>query len=165
MNRRHLQDLSAAAQEYLLALRVMGSDGRVATTAQLGRQVGVSTQAASEMCRRLAADGLLRISVPDSRKALAKLGSGAKFADLNAAEVMPVAPLEHINSFDHASLVAMARRAGLRLVSPSLRALYDSSSGWFGSMRNTAKLAARPLYRHVYPKSTIAYFTLADRST
>ena len=59
MQRRHdPADISAAAQEYLLALRVMGSDGRVATTAQLGRHVGVTTQAASEMCRRLAADGL-----------------------------------------------------------------------------------------------------------
>ncbi len=52
MQRRHdPADISAAAQEYLLALRVMGSDGRVATTAQLGRHVGVTTQAASEMCR------------------------------------------------------------------------------------------------------------------
>src|SRR4051794_3993378 len=60
MQRRHdAADISAAAQEYLLALRVMGSDGRVATSAQLGRHVGVTTQAASEMCRRLAADGLL----------------------------------------------------------------------------------------------------------
>jgi DtxR family Mn-dependent transcriptional regulator len=60
MQRRHdPADISAAAQEYLLALRVMGSDGRVATAAQLGRHVGVSTQAASEMCRRLAVDGLV----------------------------------------------------------------------------------------------------------
>ena len=59
MRRNHSADISAAAQEYLLALRVMGSDGRAATSAQLGRHVGVSTQAASEMCRRLATDGLL----------------------------------------------------------------------------------------------------------
>ncbi len=60
MQRRHdPADISAAAQEYLLALRVMGSGGRVATAAQLGRHVGVSTQAASEMCRRLAVDGLV----------------------------------------------------------------------------------------------------------
>jgi DtxR family Mn-dependent transcriptional regulator len=61
MQRRHgPDDISAAAQEYLLALRVMGSEGRAATTAQLGRHVGVSTQAASEMCRRLTADGLVK---------------------------------------------------------------------------------------------------------
>ena len=52
-------DISSAAQEYLLALRLMCGDGRLATTANLGRRVGVSTQAASEMCRRLTADGLL----------------------------------------------------------------------------------------------------------
>ena len=60
--RRHDQrDLSSAAQEYLLALRVLvGSDesGR-ATTAQIARQLGVTTQAASEMFRRLVADGLV----------------------------------------------------------------------------------------------------------
>ena len=60
--RRHdARDLSAAAQEYLLALRVLdGSDdaGRV-TAAQVARHLGVTTQAASEMFRRLTADGLV----------------------------------------------------------------------------------------------------------
>jgi DtxR family Mn-dependent transcriptional regulator len=62
MPRRHDQrDLSAAAQEYLLALRVAaGADegGRV-TAAQIARHLGVTTQAASEMFRRLVADGLV----------------------------------------------------------------------------------------------------------
>ena len=58
--RRHAQsDLSAAAQEYLLALRVMAGDGSRVTAAQVGRHLGVSTQAASEMFRRLTADGLV----------------------------------------------------------------------------------------------------------
>jgi DtxR family transcriptional regulator, Mn-dependent transcriptional regulator len=59
VSRRDAADISAAAQEYLLALRVMGSDGRQATASQVGRHLGVSTQAASEMFRRLAADGLV----------------------------------------------------------------------------------------------------------
>ena len=60
MNRRRdPHDLSAAAQEYLLALRVMASDGRHVTSAQVGRRLGVTTQAASEMFRRLVADGLV----------------------------------------------------------------------------------------------------------
>jgi DtxR family Mn-dependent transcriptional regulator len=62
MPRRHDQrDLSSAAQEYLLALRVMagsGGTGRV-TAAQIARHLGVTTQAASEMFRRLVADGLV----------------------------------------------------------------------------------------------------------
>ncbi len=62
MPRRHDQrDLSAAAQEYLLALRVSAGagDGQRVTAAQIARHLGVTTQAASEMFRRLAADGLV----------------------------------------------------------------------------------------------------------
>jgi DtxR family Mn-dependent transcriptional regulator len=66
-DRRHdRHDLSDAAQEYLLALRVMAVDGRHVTAAQVGRHLGVSTQAASEMFRRLAADGL--VSQADGRE-------------------------------------------------------------------------------------------------
>jgi DtxR family Mn-dependent transcriptional regulator len=55
------RDLSAAAQEYLLALRVTAgaSDGAKVTAAQIARHLGVTTQAASEMFRRLLADGLV----------------------------------------------------------------------------------------------------------
>ncbi len=60
MTRRHSRsDLSSAAQEYLLALRVMtGAESRV-TAAQVARRLGVTTQAASEMFRRLGLDGLV----------------------------------------------------------------------------------------------------------
>lgn len=51
--------ISSAAQEYLLALRVIAVDGSKVTAAQVGRHLGVTTQAASEMFRRLAADGLV----------------------------------------------------------------------------------------------------------
>lgn len=55
------RDLSAAAQEYLLALRVTAgaSEGQKVTAAQIARHLGVTTQAASEMFRRLLADGLV----------------------------------------------------------------------------------------------------------
>ena len=60
MSRRHdSSDLSSAAQEYLLALRVMAVDGSRVTASQVGRHLGVSTQAASEMFRRLISDGLV----------------------------------------------------------------------------------------------------------
>jgi DtxR family Mn-dependent transcriptional regulator len=52
-------DLTAAAQEYLLTLRVMTGETERVSTAQVGRRLGVSTQAASEMFRRLIADGLV----------------------------------------------------------------------------------------------------------
>jgi DtxR family Mn-dependent transcriptional regulator len=54
-------ELSTAAQQYLLALRVMAgpADGGRVTAAQVARSLGVTTQAASEMFRRLLADGLV----------------------------------------------------------------------------------------------------------
>jgi DtxR family Mn-dependent transcriptional regulator len=58
--RRDTPDLSSAAQEYLLALRVMAGDGSHVKAAQVARHLGVSSQAASEMFRRLVADGLVR---------------------------------------------------------------------------------------------------------
>jgi DtxR family Mn-dependent transcriptional regulator len=53
------REISGAAQEYLLALRVMAVDGGRVTAAQVGRHLGVSTQAASEMFHRLGKDGLV----------------------------------------------------------------------------------------------------------
>jgi DtxR family Mn-dependent transcriptional regulator len=68
--RRRAGDLSGAAQEYLLALRTLaGNDARI-TASVVARRLGVTTQAASEMLRRLAADGLVRAS----RHGPAKLG-------------------------------------------------------------------------------------------
>src|SRR3954465_11761647 len=78
MRRSDPADISAAAQEYLLALRVMGSDGRVATAAQLGRHVGVSTQAGSEMWKGLAGGGLLE---PATGRGLVLTNAGRAAAD------------------------------------------------------------------------------------
>lgn len=67
-NRRASTDLSSAAQEYLLALRVMagagpdrqpGAELERPSASHIARRLGVSTQAASEMFRRLTADGLV----------------------------------------------------------------------------------------------------------
>jgi DtxR family transcriptional regulator, Mn-dependent transcriptional regulator len=68
MPRRHdPRDLSAAAQEYLLALRIGGgAGGAKVTAAGVARHLGVTTQAASEMFRRLTVDGL--VDHPDGRE-------------------------------------------------------------------------------------------------
>jgi len=55
-------DLSSSAQEYLLTLRIMAGDGSRITASQVARKLGVSTQAASEMFRRLATDGLVTLA-------------------------------------------------------------------------------------------------------
>ncbi|MCI0347344.1 MAG: metal-dependent transcriptional regulator [Chloroflexi bacterium] len=58
--RRPAADLSSAAQEYLLALRIGSGDGGHVSAASVARKLGVSTQAASEMFKRLVADGLVK---------------------------------------------------------------------------------------------------------
>jgi 2-polyprenyl-3-methyl-5-hydroxy-6-metoxy-1,4-benzoquinol methylase len=110
------------------------------------------------LARALEAGGLLKISVPDSRHALRTAQRVKDFGALPHEDIMGVHPLEHINSFEHDTMVHMARRAGLRIVRPSLRQLYNSSSGWL-SPKRAARQLLRPLYRHVYPKSTYAFFT------
>ena len=59
---RPTSDLSSSAQEYLLTLRIMAGDGSRITASQVARKLGVSTQAASEMFRRLASDGLVSLA-------------------------------------------------------------------------------------------------------
>jgi len=79
MNRRNdTANLSAAAQEYLLTLRVMAGDGSHVKAAQVARRMGVTTQAASEMFRRLGSDGLVNQS--DGRE-LVLTGAGRAAAD------------------------------------------------------------------------------------
>jgi DtxR family Mn-dependent transcriptional regulator len=79
MSRRHdANDLSSAAQEYLLTLRVMAGDGSHVKAAHVARRMGVTTQAASEMFRRLGSDGL--VNQADGRD-LVLTGAGRAAAD------------------------------------------------------------------------------------
>lgn len=106
------------------------------------------------------AQGIIRIAVPDARKSLRKAFRSGTLSGLSVHELMTIAPLEHINSFEHASLEAMGRAAGLTPLRPGLLTTYDCGSGWW-SPRSALRLLARPIYRHWYPKSTIAYFRKA----
>jgi DtxR family Mn-dependent transcriptional regulator len=79
LSRRHeAHDLSGAAQEYLLTLRVMVGEDSHVTASQVARRLGVTTQAASEMFRRLGADGL--VAQADGRE-LVLTESGRAAAD------------------------------------------------------------------------------------
>ena len=101
--------------------------------------------------------GILKISVPDSRSALSSLEKHRSFGALSPSDLVPVAPLEHVNCFEYRSLVRLAKIAHLRPVRPSLRLLYNSASGWL-SPKRALKAALRPVYRHWFPKSTFVYF-------
>ncbi|HWG75625.1 MAG TPA: methyltransferase domain-containing protein [Steroidobacteraceae bacterium] len=114
-----------------------------------------------DILKRLSAsltdDGVLKISVPNSRAALRRVSRQRAFAPLSSETIMPISPLEHVNCFEYKTLVSFAAAAGLAPIRPSIRLLYNASSGWLHPARG-ARLLLRPIYRHIYPKSTFAYF-------
>ena len=100
-------------------------------------------------------NGIMKISVPNGR------GIAAKLRHIKGRwpgqSLMPIAPLEHINCFDASSLKIFGESTGLKSLRPSLKQLYNASSGWFEPLQ-AARNLLRPIYRHIYPKSTFAYF-------
>jgi hypothetical protein len=101
--------------------------------------------------------GLIKVSVPDAKRAIAKLRASGSLGSLKAADMMPLAPLEHINAFEYASLVRLGTQAGLRVKRPSFFKLYNAGSGWLEA-RQAARMLLRPWFRHQYPRSTFIYF-------
>ncbi|MGX9219602.1 class I SAM-dependent methyltransferase [Massilia varians] len=101
--------------------------------------------------------GLVKLSVPNSAKSIRKLLGARDFGALSPDDIMAIAPFEHINAFAYDSLIALGREAGLVPLRPSLRKLYNASSGWM-EPKSALKTLARPVYRHLYPKSTFVYF-------
>ncbi|WP_411885759.1 class I SAM-dependent methyltransferase [Polaromonas sp. YR568] len=108
----------------------------------------------------LSCDGVIKISVPDAAASLKKIGQAGDFGALSAQQQMPIAPLEHINSFSHDSLIAFGKEFGLKPLHPSFYRLYNSASGLL-QLKNLARALARPVYRHIFPRSTFVYFVRA----
>lgn len=105
----------------------------------------------------LADGGLLRISVPNCRSALRTLEKTRAFERMSTDDVRALHPLEHLNGFEASTLERFGRGAGLVPIRPSLRLLYNGTSGWL-QPKAAVKSLLRPLYRHLYPKSTVVYF-------
>lgn len=108
----------------------------------------------------LSGDGIIKISVPNAASVLKKISQGKRFGTLSADDQMPIAPLEHVNAFTHDSLVAFGKEFGLKPLRPNLLRLYNSASGLLQA-RNLARVIARPVYRHIFPRTTFVYFVRA----
>lgn len=111
----------------------------------------------------LAPGGLIKISVPDAATSLKKITRGQSFGALSAWDKMSIAPLEHINAFDHESLVAFGKAAGLQPIRPSFYRLYNGASGLL-QPKALFRVLARPVYRHIFPRSTFVYFERAKQA-
>jgi|GEM_PF-271961 len=133
---------------------------RFINTEQVFEHLTEPRQVLEKLRDALSGDGVIKISVPDAAAALKKISQGKNFGALSAADQMPIAPLEHINAFSHESLVAFGKELGLKPLRPSLYRLYNSASGLL-QPRNLARAVARPVYRHIFPRSTFVYFVRA----
>lgn len=119
---------------------------------QVMEHVPAVDEVVAHLARGLRPGGLLKISVPAQaavRDALAEVASG-RVPD--ARRLMPAFPLEHVNAFSSAGLVALGRRFGLLRVVPTfadrfafLRAPATLSPR---HPRNAVKELVRPFLRY-----------------
>ena len=91
-------------------------------------------------------DGVMKLSLPDSARAreiAAAMASGENRYD----KIMPVQPLEHINSFTRKTLLDLGSRLHLKEVRPSLLHLYSFIPGGIPSgPKRIAKEMIRPFW-------------------
>jgi 2-polyprenyl-3-methyl-5-hydroxy-6-metoxy-1,4-benzoquinol methylase len=110
------------------------------------------------LARSLAPGGVIKLSLPSAENAddlIAILERGEVAGDHSV--IMPIHPLEHINSFKKRSIAAMAEAAGLRVVMPSLwhRYAFLRHQGTLNLRRpkKAAKEMVRPVYQHRDPSN------------
>jgi transcription elongation factor Elf1 len=133
---------------------------RFINTEQVFEHLTEPRQVLEQLRDALSSDGVIKISVPNAAAAVKKISHGKSFGALSAGDQMPIAPLEHINAFSHDSLVAFAKELGLKPLRPSLYRLYNSASGLL-QPKSLARAIARPMYRHIFPRTTFVYFVRA----
>lgn len=129
-----------------------GSNFDFINTEQVFEHLVEPLQTLRHLASALAPGGIVKVSVPDARGSIAELRRG-RFP-------MSLAPLEHVNGFTARSLAELGRAAGLVQVRPRLIDLLNAASGWLDP-RQACRNIARPIYRHVFPKSTHQFFTAA----
>lgn len=108
---------------------------------------------ATRLAESLLPGGILKISVPsgENAAALAAEVKGGRYGG-NYPTIVPIQPLEHVNSFTRRSVLRLAREAGLEPVRPSLAQRYAflRYKGTLGTTRprKVAKEMVRPVYQY-----------------
>ena len=107
--------------------------------------------------------GLMIISVPNSNRMKSRIRK-MRNRKISRNDIMPLSPLEHVNTFTHDSLVRFAKKHNLELVRPNLIQLYNAQVGWF-SLKQFLFNFLRPVYRHYFPKTTYLYLRKSNNSS
>ena len=108
---------------------------------------------AEVLARSLRPRGILKVSVPNAERApaiAAELKAGRSKGTLE--QLMPVHPLEHVNSFSRRSLEVLSEELGLHVVRPGLTQRYAflkrRGSIALSNPRRTFKELVRPVYQY-----------------
>ena len=102
--------------------------------------------------------GLLKVCVPNGRSIVRRLRRPDWSAPRDTRRSLhAVQPLEHLNCFDHGALVAMGRRAGLRVAMIPMATQYACSPDWRRPGR-VLRNAVYPIYRNVFRRGTWIVF-------
>lgn len=159
-------DLSPARMEFAarFGVRAAAPDETfdVINTEQVVEHVTDPRDTIRTLVAQLAPAGILKISVPSQHGVealLARLANGADRIDPSA--IMPVHPLEHVNCYSRAGLIALAGDAGLEPVGhfwSGFAFLGHRGSIAAGDLRRTAKAFARPFYNRFNPRNLYSWF-------
>jgi 2-polyprenyl-3-methyl-5-hydroxy-6-metoxy-1,4-benzoquinol methylase len=94
-------------------------------TEQVMEHVRDLAATASQLAQSLRPNGILKISVPNAEGALRIAGDlRSERCRGTIEELMPVHPLEHVNSFTRQALSKLAERLGLKVIRPGIAQRY-----------------------------------------
>ncbi len=162
--RRDLGTYSMHAQEILQLLATLGRSPREVRVldfgmgwgdwASMARSLGCETFGVEISRSRIEHAGKLGIPIVDPGRL-----ADTRFDLINAEQVFEhlPEPLEHLNCFDHGALVAMGRRAGLRVAMIPMATQYACSTDWRRPGR-ILRNAVYPIYRNLLRRGTWVVF-------
>lgn len=149
----HGHDLSEVRMELARQVGIKTSmDGRFdfINTEQVFEHLSNPVAAIADLAGQLAPGGVIKVSVP-SRHGIEGTIDRLKAGKPIDSSIMPIQPLEHINTFSRRGLKLLAGRHGLRSVRPSLLMQYAVAT-------RTPKELVRPVYRWVAPRNLYMWF-------
>ncbi|MES3109511.1 class I SAM-dependent methyltransferase [Sphingomonas aurantiaca] len=148
LSETRMQDARARGIHTIVYDRIPGSQFDFINTEQVMEHVTEPQAVMETLSRGLRKGGLLKISVPaqgDVRASLARVRAGEIVA---SKDIMPVAPLEHVNALSSIGIERLGRSFGLKRVNPTrlerLRFVWNPANWLSTKPRNIVKELARP---------------------
>lgn len=136
---------------------IPGQDFDFINTEQVFEHIPAPLDTLKHLSLGLRPGGLVKVSVPEGRDIGQRMAKMDWQAPKGSADSLnAVAPLEHINCFNHDTIIKMGAAAGLVPVALPLGLRYRFQDGG-GGLKGWLKKAVRPLYHHFGPKRTYVW--------